>query len=87
MFDIANAIYSIPKEGEIETPTMEQDEATNDESDSDVSIEPYAVGWKIMTTRKSTCLTSCRMRWASSIESSAWPPRVLDEQPLARLMN
>ena len=44
--DIAHVIYFIPEEGEVETPTVEYDEAMQDESDSDVNIEPYVVGWK-----------------------------------------
>ena len=32
--------------GEIETPTRKQDETITDDSDSDVSIEPYMAEWK-----------------------------------------
>jgi hypothetical protein len=44
--DLANVIYSIPEAGEIETPTMEQDEIMKEGIDSDVSIEPYMAEWK-----------------------------------------
>ena len=43
--DLASVIYSIPEEGEIETPTLEHDRQCR-MSDSVVSIDPYVAEWK-----------------------------------------
>ena len=74
--DLANIIYSTPEAGEIETPTMEQDEIMKEDTGSDCSIEPYMaadVSYPDLIPDEI----------GESVDLFEWP---LDEQPLTLLM-
>ena len=63
--DLASIIYSIPEAGEIETPTIEQDENLKEDTGSDVSIEPYMAEWKDYEVTDTSIPDLILMRWAS----------------------
>ena len=72
--------YTIPEEGEEETPTMEHDEVVKSDTDSDVSIEPYMADGKEQQATDAFFPDIALEETGKPVESLQWPPRVLEDQ-------